>query len=180
LGRFLVSLSISDVNLKFTWLCSSLLAWRRRVRLHCNFGRIPPPSIEQVLLPLNNLIVRESREIVDNWVLTDGCFDLNKLELDGWFLLFFLPQLLFSFPLLSSLLAILVFRNALVSLPSGFGGTCEWAHVLLHDLICLLLDALHVHELVLEYIDQSVAESRNDVGEALLSLPKLWLFASCN
>lgn len=94
-----------DVDLEVASIASSS-AWRRRPDgLGQWFGWVSPPLVEQVLLALHNLVVGESREVIDHWMLPNRGLDLHK-------------SVLFWGLLLSSFAFFLLFLSLFTSLPA--------------------------------------------------------------
>ena len=109
---------------KFLSFIASLVVWK-----HNWLGWISPPLVDEVLLTFLDFIVCESGQIVNDWMLANRCLNLHKLVLRWCKALLLLIFLHLFLSKLLSLLFVLVFSDALVSLRSRFGWTSKWTHV---------------------------------------------------
>ena len=131
--------------------------------------------VNQVLLGLDDLVIGKRRQVVDDRVLADRSLDLDERELLGRLLLSRLEVFDLLQPLLAAELPVLVLGHRLVALLCALVRTGEGARVLLDDLGRLAGDGLHVNELVLEHVHESVAETRNNIREVPLLRAEGWL-----
>lgn len=117
--------SLIKVNLELALTLSSSL-WRWRSIWHLNWLRwISSPSIDLMLLSFHDLIIGECRQVVDDWMFSNGSLNFDKSVL-SWCLLFSLIKVflvLFLFFLSHSL--VFIFAHASISLL--FMRRCKWA-----------------------------------------------------
>ena len=177
-NSFILLSLLSAIDINFKLVSSSSLGRRRPVGLH-HFTGISPPVVDEMLFGLLNLVVSEDGQVVDNRVFANTGLDLDELVLIRCLFDLLVSHSHLGSSLLTSELAILILGHGFVSL-THLGGRSERRRILFLDALISVGNGVHINELILKDVHESITKSRNDVGLMRILVSVSGFAASCH